>query len=75
MQARPGELSGYMHAIIITAKDGPLAFMKGIVPSSLRLTPGTVLMFICLEQLTKHFGYIEEGQGQKNVTTVNFHRY
>ncbi|CAF0942751.1 unnamed protein product [Rotaria sordida] len=38
---------------------GPSAFFKGFVPTFIRLGPHTILMFIFLEQLKKHFGYIQ----------------
>ncbi|XP_064890362.1 mitochondrial dicarboxylate carrier isoform X3 [Columba livia] len=51
-----GEYQGVTHCAIETAKLGPLAFYKGFVPAAIRLIPHTVLTFIFLEQLRKHFG-------------------
>ncbi|XP_004539134.2 mitochondrial dicarboxylate carrier [Maylandia zebra] len=51
-----GEYTGVMHCLQETAKLGPLAFYKGLVPAGIRLIPHTVLTFIFLEQLKKHFG-------------------
>uniref|UniRef100_A0A1A8JRT9 Mitochondrial dicarboxylate carrier n=2 Tax=Nothobranchius TaxID=28779 RepID=A0A1A8JRT9_NOTKU len=51
-----GEYSGVMHCLRDTAKLGPLAFYKGLVPAGIRLIPHTVLTFIFLEQLKKYFG-------------------
>ncbi|MBN3285421.1 DIC protein, partial [Polyodon spathula] len=51
-----GEYRGVTHCLIETAKLGPLAFYKGLVPAGIRLVPHTVLTFIFLEQLRKNFG-------------------
>lgn len=51
-----GEYTGVMHCLRETAKLGPLAFYKGLVPAGIRLIPHTVLTFIFLEQLRNHFG-------------------
>ncbi|NXW93308.1 DIC protein, partial [Alopecoenas beccarii] len=51
-----GEYQGVTHCAMETAKLGPLAFYKGFVPAAIRLIPQTVLTFIFLEQLRKHFG-------------------
>ncbi|XP_033897429.2 mitochondrial dicarboxylate carrier isoform X2 [Acipenser ruthenus] len=51
-----GEYRGVMHCLIETAKLGPMAFYKGLVPAGIRLVPHTVLTFIFLEQLRKNFG-------------------
>ncbi|KAK1162221.1 mitochondrial dicarboxylate carrier isoform X1 [Acipenser oxyrinchus oxyrinchus] len=51
-----GEYRGVTHCLIETAKLGPMAFYKGLVPSGIRLVPHTVLTFIFLEQLRKNFG-------------------
>ncbi|NWW98455.1 DIC protein, partial [Caloenas nicobarica] len=51
-----GEYQGVTHCAMETAKLGPLAFYKGFVPAAVRLVPQTVLTFIFLEQLRKHFG-------------------
>uniref|UniRef100_A0A3B5M761 Solute carrier family 25 member 10b n=1 Tax=Xiphophorus couchianus TaxID=32473 RepID=A0A3B5M761_9TELE len=51
-----GEYTGVMHCLRETAKLGPLAFYKGLVPAGIRLVPHTVLTFVFLEQLKKYFG-------------------
>ncbi|NWI04766.1 DIC protein, partial [Tichodroma muraria] len=51
-----GEYRGVVHCAMETAKLGPLAFYKGFVPAAVRLIPQTVLTFLFLEQLRKHFG-------------------
>ncbi|KAI4533794.1 mitochondrial dicarboxylate carrier [Ovis canadensis] len=51
-----GEYRGVLHCAMETAKLGPLAFYKGLVPAGIRLMPHTVLTFVFLEQLRKHFG-------------------
>lgn len=49
-------LQGVFHCAVETAKLGPQAFFKGLVPAGVRLIPHTVLTFMFLEQLRKHFG-------------------
>lgn len=51
-----GEYTGVLHCLRETAKLGPLAFYKGLVPAGIRLIPHTVLTFVFLEQLKKYFG-------------------
>ncbi|XP_005624058.2 mitochondrial dicarboxylate carrier isoform X1 [Canis lupus familiaris] len=51
-----GEYQGVLHCAVETAKLGPLAFYKGLLPAGIRLMPHTVLTFVFLEQLRKHFG-------------------
>ncbi|KAM6164938.1 mitochondrial dicarboxylate carrier isoform 2-T2 [Rhynchocyon petersi] len=51
-----GEYQGVLHCAMETAKLGPLAFYKGLFPAGIRLVPHTVLTFVFLEQLRKHFG-------------------
>lgn len=51
-----GEYQGVLHCATETARLGPLAFYKGLVPAGIRLMPHTVLTFVFLEQLRKHFG-------------------
>lgn len=58
MNAKPGELTGIATLVAKTAKEGPLAFFKGFMPSLVRMIPQTVLTFVFLEQLTKYFGMI-----------------
>ncbi|XP_053561930.1 mitochondrial dicarboxylate carrier [Bombina bombina] len=53
-----GEYRGVIHCAAETAKLGPLAFYKGLVPAGIRLIPHTVLTFVFLEQLRKYFGVI-----------------
>ncbi|KAK2498076.1 hypothetical protein MC885_011456 [Smutsia gigantea] len=49
-------LQGVLHCAMDTARLGPLAFYKGLLPAGIRLVPHTVLTFVFLEQLRKHFG-------------------
>ncbi|KTF93655.1 hypothetical protein cypCar_00029960 [Cyprinus carpio] len=49
-------IAGVIHCLTETAKLGPLAFYKGLVPAGIRLIPHTVLTFVFLEQLKKYFG-------------------
>ncbi|XP_065119192.1 mitochondrial dicarboxylate carrier [Paramisgurnus dabryanus] len=51
-----GEYRGVIHCLTDTAKLGPEAFYKGLVPAGIRLIPHTVLTFIFLEQLRLYFG-------------------
>ncbi|XP_038185034.1 mitochondrial dicarboxylate carrier [Arvicola amphibius] len=51
-----GEYQGVFHCAMETAKLGPQAFFKGLFPAGIRLIPHTVLTFLFLEQLRKHFG-------------------
>ncbi|KAM6957551.1 mitochondrial dicarboxylate carrier [Aplochiton taeniatus] len=53
-----GEYGGVLHCLAETAKLGPKGFYKGLVPAAIRLMPHTVLTFIFLEQLKKHFGVV-----------------
>ncbi|XP_029945863.1 mitochondrial dicarboxylate carrier [Salarias fasciatus] len=41
-----------------TAKLGPKAFYKGLVPAAIRLVPHTVFTYVFLEQLRQHFGQV-----------------
>uniref|UniRef100_A0A8C2Z4G4 Mitochondrial dicarboxylate carrier n=1 Tax=Cyclopterus lumpus TaxID=8103 RepID=A0A8C2Z4G4_CYCLU len=56
LMSSKGEYTGVAHCLRETAKLGPLAFYKGLVPAGIRLIPHTVLTFIFLEQLKKYFG-------------------
>ncbi|TNN70947.1 Mitochondrial dicarboxylate carrier [Liparis tanakae] len=56
LMSSKGEYTGVAHCLKETAKLGPQAFYKGLVPAGIRLIPHTVLTFIFLEQLKKHFG-------------------
>ncbi|KAI3352296.1 hypothetical protein L3Q82_005274 [Scortum barcoo] len=56
LMSSKGEYTGVTHCLRETAKLGPLAFYKGLVPAGIRLIPHTVLTFIFLEQLKKYFG-------------------
>uniref|UniRef100_A0A8C2FAK7 Mitochondrial dicarboxylate carrier n=1 Tax=Cyprinus carpio TaxID=7962 RepID=A0A8C2FAK7_CYPCA len=47
---------GVIHCLTETARLGPLAFYKGLVPAGIRLIPHTILTFVFLEQLKKYFG-------------------
>ncbi|XP_045428261.1 mitochondrial dicarboxylate carrier isoform X2 [Pipistrellus kuhlii] len=49
-------IAGVLHCTMETARLGPLAFFKGLVPAGIRLMPHTVLTFVFLEQLRKYFG-------------------
>ncbi|XP_030646653.1 mitochondrial dicarboxylate carrier [Chanos chanos] len=51
-----GEYVGLIHCLTDTARLGPMAFYKGLVPAGIRLIPQTVLTFIFLEQLRLNFG-------------------
>ncbi|XP_071778987.1 mitochondrial dicarboxylate carrier [Centroberyx gerrardi] len=53
-----GEYGGVFHCLTETAKLGPKAFYKGLVPAAIRLIPHTVFTFIFLEQLRQHFGAV-----------------
>ncbi|XP_024115622.1 mitochondrial dicarboxylate carrier isoform X1 [Oryzias melastigma] len=53
-----GEYTGVLHCLKETARLGPLAFYKGLVPAGIRLIPHTVLTFVFLEQLKKYFGIL-----------------
>jgi dicarboxylate transporter 10 len=55
MNAKPGEYSGIIHCAKDIAKLGPGGFFKGFTPAFVRMGPQTVLLFIFLEQLKKHF--------------------
>uniref|UniRef100_A0AAR2L765 Mitochondrial dicarboxylate carrier n=1 Tax=Pygocentrus nattereri TaxID=42514 RepID=A0AAR2L765_PYGNA len=54
--SQPLITSGVIHCLRDTAKLGPKAFYKGLVPAGIRLIPHTVLTFIFLEQLRLYFG-------------------
>lgn len=56
LMSSKGEYTGVTHCLQETARLGPLAFYKGLVPAGIRLIPHTVLTFIFLEQLKKYFG-------------------
>ncbi|XP_022070744.1 mitochondrial dicarboxylate carrier [Acanthochromis polyacanthus] len=52
------EYRSVFHCLTETAKLGPKAFYKGLVPAAIRLIPHTVFTFIFLEQLRQHFGEV-----------------
>ncbi|XP_070837688.1 mitochondrial dicarboxylate carrier isoform X2 [Chaetodon trifascialis] len=52
------EYGGVFHCLTETAKLGPKAFYKGLVPAAIRLIPHTVFTFLFLEQLRQHFGVV-----------------
>ncbi|XP_051244748.1 mitochondrial dicarboxylate carrier [Dicentrarchus labrax] len=52
------EYGGVFHCLTETAKLGPKAFYKGLVPAAIRLIPHTVFTFVFLEQLRQHFGAV-----------------
>ncbi|KAG7270773.1 hypothetical protein CRUP_019413 [Coryphaenoides rupestris] len=56
LMSSKGEYTGVTHCLRETAKLGPKAFYKGLVPAGIRLIPHTVLTFMFLEQLKSHFG-------------------
>jgi dicarboxylate transporter 10 len=58
MNAKPGEYNGLTDCFIHTAKNGPTAFYKGLVPSFIRMAPHTILLFVFVEQLRINFGYL-----------------
>ncbi|KAH8292355.1 hypothetical protein KR054_008924 [Drosophila jambulina] len=62
MNAAPGQYSDLMDVFVKTFKEGPLAFYKGVIPSFARLLPHTVLLFLSLEFLRTHFGYLPEAK-------------
>lgn len=71
MNARPGEYTNLADVFIKTSREGPLAFFKGFTPSLTRLMPHTVMLFVFLEYLRTHFGYLPEpkntGLNKKHV--------
>lgn len=52
------EYRSVFHCLSETAKLGPKAFYKGLVPAAIRLIPHTVFTFVILEQLRQHFGEV-----------------
>ncbi|XP_041565597.1 mitochondrial dicarboxylate carrier [Drosophila elegans] len=60
MNAPPGKFSGLTDAFIKTSKEGPQAYFKGYTPALTRLMPHTVLLFVGLEFLRTHYGYLPE---------------
>ncbi|EDW67518.1 mitochondrial dicarboxylate carrier [Drosophila virilis] len=60
MNARPGEYASMTDVFYRTALEGPMAFFKGSIPAFARLGPHTVLLFITLEFLRTHFGYLPD---------------
>ncbi|XP_076003865.1 mitochondrial dicarboxylate carrier [Genypterus blacodes] len=56
LMSSQGEYTGVAHCLRETARLGPSAFYKGLVPAGIRLVPHTVLTFILLEQLKQNFG-------------------
>ncbi|KAH8354119.1 hypothetical protein KR084_000286 [Drosophila pseudotakahashii] len=60
MNAAPGEFSGLTDVFVKTSREGPQAFFKGYTPSLTRLMPHTILLFLGLEFLRTHFGYLPE---------------
>ncbi|XP_033500204.1 mitochondrial dicarboxylate carrier [Epinephelus lanceolatus] len=52
------EYGGVFHCLTETARLGPKAFYKGLVPAAIRLIPHTVFTFMFLEQLRQHFGTV-----------------
>ncbi|KAH8383362.1 hypothetical protein KR009_008157 [Drosophila setifemur] len=60
MNAKPGVYSGLMDVFMQTTKEGPKAFFKGYLPALTRLLPHTVMLFLLLEYMRTHFGYLPE---------------
>lgn len=60
MNASPGEFPTLLSLVTNTARSGVCGFFRGYVPSFIRLGPHTVVMFVFLEQLRLHFGYLPE---------------
>lgn len=58
MNAKPGEYKGVIDCFVVTLKQGPLSFYKGLVPAFIRLAPHTILLFVFFEQLRLNFGYV-----------------
>ncbi|XP_041634259.1 mitochondrial dicarboxylate carrier [Cheilinus undulatus] len=52
------EYRGVLHCLTETAKLGPNAFYKGLVPAGIRLIPHTVFTYLFLEQLRQNFGVV-----------------
>ncbi|CAJ1075210.1 mitochondrial dicarboxylate carrier [Xyrichtys novacula] len=52
------EYRGVLHCLTDTARLGPKAFYKGLVPAGIRLVPHTVFTFLFLEQLRQRFGVV-----------------
>ncbi|XP_034567987.1 mitochondrial dicarboxylate carrier [Notolabrus celidotus] len=52
------EYRGVFHCLAETAKLGPKAFYKGLVPAAIRLIPHTVFTYLFLEQLRQRFGVV-----------------
>jgi len=59
MNAPPGTYNSLLDCFKDIMKVGPAGLFKGFMPAFIRLGPHTILMFIFLEQLKKHFGYIK----------------
>uniref|UniRef100_A0AC34FMK2 Mitochondrial dicarboxylate carrier n=1 Tax=Panagrolaimus sp. ES5 TaxID=591445 RepID=A0AC34FMK2_9BILA len=59
MNAKKNEFKGILDCFLYTAKTGPSAFFKGLLPAWVRLAPQTVLTFVLFEQLKKNFGYLK----------------
>ncbi|UJR33728.1 hypothetical protein I4U23_021155 [Adineta vaga] len=59
MNAPPGTYNSLLDCFRDIFSVGPSGFFKGFVPAFIRLGPHTILTFIFLEQLKKHFGYIK----------------
>lgn len=62
MNSRQGEYKGLADVFYKTALEGPTAFYKGSIPALTRLGPHTVLLFISLEFLRTHFGWLPESK-------------
>ncbi|XP_020496589.1 mitochondrial dicarboxylate carrier [Labrus bergylta] len=52
------EYGGVFYCLRETAKLGPKAFYKGLVPAAIRLIPHTVFTYLFLEQLRQRFGVV-----------------
>lgn len=55
MKSKPGEYTGYVDCCRDVLRNGVSGFFKGMTPAFMRMGPQTVLLFLFLEQLKKHF--------------------
>lgn len=62
MNAKEGQYKNIWDCIHTTAKEGPLAFYKGILPSFIRIMPMNIIVFLMYEQLRQNFGYLPKNK-------------
>ncbi|KAM8706392.1 hypothetical protein ACLKA7_010640 [Drosophila subpalustris] len=62
MNSRSGEYKSLSDVFYKTALEGPMAFYKGSIPALSRLGPHTILLFVSLEFLRTHFGWLPESK-------------